>query len=141
MRLVFDHVDLRVRSLEEARRFYGAVLGALGMVEFATDEARSEQRWLAFGYPEQAIPIVALFFAAEVPPSLTRIAFAAESQEEVDRAYEAAASMGALALEPPALCPEYFPDYYAAFFSDPDGNRLEVAYGPSRRRAPSAQRT
>ena len=26
----------------------------------------------------------------------------------------------------PQLCPEYHPEYYATFFSDPDGVRLEV---------------
>jgi hypothetical protein len=27
---------------------------------------------------------------------------------------------------PPALYPEYAPDYYATFFTDPDGIRLEI---------------
>jgi len=29
-------------------------------------------------------------------------------------------------VEPPRLYPEYSPDYYAIFFKDPDGVRLEV---------------
>jgi len=30
-------------------------------------------------------------------------------------------------LHPPRLWPPYHPDYYATFFEDPDGFRLEVA--------------
>jgi hypothetical protein len=28
------------------------------------------------------------------------------------------------------VCPEYGPDYYAAFIIDPDGYRIEAYYGP-----------
>jgi len=34
----------------------------------------------------------------------------------------------ALDIEGPVPCPEYTEKYYAVFFKDPDGNRLEVVY-------------
>ena len=38
-------------------------------------------------------------------------------------------------ISPPQLYPEYAPDYYAIFFSDPDGIRLEVTnYREERRK-------
>jgi hypothetical protein len=40
-----------------------------------------------------------------------------------------------LTCSSPQLYPEYAPDYYAIFFSDPDGIRLEVTnYRQERRR-------
>ena len=33
-----------------------------------------------------------------------------------------------LLIDPPKLYPQYAPDYYAVFFRDPDGIKLEVAY-------------
>ena len=41
--------------------------------------------------------------------------------------YVAARDAGATVLHAPRLFPEYRADYYATFFLDPDGFRLEVA--------------
>ena len=56
----------------------------------------------------------------------TRIAFWAESREEVDRIAEIARAAGAKNIEGPELYEE--PGYYAVFFEDPDGNKLEVCH-------------
>jgi catechol 2,3-dioxygenase-like lactoylglutathione lyase family enzyme len=63
---------------------------------------------------------------AQHRPNLTRLAFCAPTREEVDRIAAIAAAAGARAYEAPALCDEIAENYYAAFFEDPDGNRLEV---------------
>jgi hypothetical protein len=34
--------------------------------------------------------------------------------------------IGGQNLEGPEICAEYSPGYYAVFFEDPDGNKLEV---------------
>ena len=44
MRRHYDHIDLRVRSLSEARPFYEVLLPALGFTRDTTIE-----RWLQFG--------------------------------------------------------------------------------------------
>ena len=41
------------------------------------------------------------------------------------------AEAGARVLDPPAEYPAYAPGYYAVFFGDPDGIKLEVAHIPS----------
>jgi hypothetical protein len=46
----------------------------------------------------------------------------------VDEVGRAIASVGARNVEGPMLCPEYTEDYYAIFFEDPSGNRLEVVH-------------
>jgi hypothetical protein len=52
----------------------------------------------------------------------------------VDRAAEGLREAGMHATEP-RYYPEYDPDYYATFFSDPDGVRLEVTNFRERRRS------
>ena len=60
-------------------------------------------------------------------PGLHHLAFALESREEVDAVHVAAAAAGGEILHAPRLWPQYHPEYYATFFLDPDGFRLEVA--------------
>jgi predicted lactoylglutathione lyase len=61
-------------------------------------------------------------------PNATRIALRASSPGEVDRLAEIARSAGAGAFEPPAIMTEYTPFYYATFFEDADGNKLEICF-------------
>ena len=55
-----------------------------------------------------------------------RIAFWAESRAAVDKVAEVVRKAGGKNMEGPELCVEYSPGYYAVFFEDPDGNKLEV---------------
>jgi catechol 2,3-dioxygenase-like lactoylglutathione lyase family enzyme len=60
-------------------------------------------------------------------PGLHYLAFAVESRADVDAAFTAAVGAGATALHEPRDWPQYRSDYYATFFLDPDGFRIEVA--------------
>ena len=62
-------------------------------------------------------------------PNENRIAFAAGSREDVERVAAVARAAGALDLTGPKEMP-YGPGYYAIFFADPSGNRLEVYVRP-----------
>src|SRR6059058_359423 len=59
-------------------------------------------------------------------PNGTRIAFWADTREEVDRMAELVREAGGKTLEGPEICTDYSPGYYAFFFEDPDGNKLEI---------------
>ena len=59
-----------------------------------------------------------------------------ESAEDVDAAHAAAVAAGAEILHPPRRWPKYHDDYYATFFLDPDGFRLEVASARDARLPP-----
>jgi len=56
----------------------------------------------------------------------------------VDEAASALKSAG-IEVEGPKLWPEYLPDYYAVFFSDPDGIRLEIVNHMERRKLMQAR--
>jgi catechol 2,3-dioxygenase-like lactoylglutathione lyase family enzyme len=118
----FDHIDLRVRELAPARRFYSQILPELG---FTIDSSGEEWCiWQAAG----AGPVEFFGFTEEPAhrPNDNRIAFWAESRAEVDRLAEIVRRAGGLNLEGPALWREYSPGYYAFFFEDPSGNKLEI---------------
>jgi predicted lactoylglutathione lyase len=64
-------------------------------------------------------------------PNANRIAFWAETREEVDRLAALAAlavEAGARNMSGPKPMPEYGGACYAAFFDDPSGNPLEICH-------------
>jgi catechol 2,3-dioxygenase-like lactoylglutathione lyase family enzyme len=127
------HVDLVCRDLERSLAFYAAVFGPLGLEPpFLVEGERGEQiHYLRF--PDAGSGSIGLRQATKAQtfelyaPGLHHVALAVGSQEDVDAAHAAAVRAGAEALHAPQLWPQYHPDYYAAFFLDPDGFRLEVA--------------
>jgi len=123
MRRLFDHIDLRVRNLAEARPFYAAFLPAVGFPDFcetpigiAYDARRDHPKPEFIGLIEDPGHL----------PNATRIAFWADTRDDVDRIAVVARSAGARNVEGPMLCPEYSTTYYGIFLEDPCGNRLEV---------------
>jgi catechol 2,3-dioxygenase-like lactoylglutathione lyase family enzyme len=62
-------------------------------------------------------------------PNENRVAFSVSSRADVDRIADLARTAGALEVSGPKEMP-YGPGYYAVFFADPSGNRLEVYIRP-----------
>lgn len=63
-------------------------------------------------------------------PGLHHLAFCAPSRRAVDELYEQLKSLDATILDVPAEYPEYSLGYYALFFADPDGIKLEYVFTP-----------
>jgi catechol 2,3-dioxygenase-like lactoylglutathione lyase family enzyme len=59
-------------------------------------------------------------------PGLHHIAFGVATPDDVRVAHEGAVREGAEIVHPPTAFPRYHPDYFATFFLDPDGFRVEV---------------
>ena len=76
-------------------------------------------------------------------PGPHHIAFHAGSRAAVDTVHRAIVGLGASVLDPPADYsgqPGYEDGYYAAFFADPDGFKLEVVYLPRAHPAGAGER-
>ena len=118
----YDHIDLRVRSLAEVKPFYAALLPALG---FTKDISTGP--WLEYGAQDgSAAPdFFGIIESATHVPNENRIAFWADSIAEVDRLATIVRAAGGRNIEGPAYEADY---YYAVFFEDPTGNRLEVCH-------------
>jgi catechol 2,3-dioxygenase-like lactoylglutathione lyase family enzyme len=121
---LFDHVHLRVSDVEASKRFYRAVLEAVGR-ELTFD---GEDRFAADE----------LFVSADGPATRNlHIAFQAPDQETVERFHQAALGAGGRDNGAPGER-GYHPGYYGAYALDPDGNNVEAVYhGPARRSAES----
>ena len=119
----FDHIDLRVKDFARARKFYAKLLPALG---FTHD--RSAGKWGVFFAVGKNKASEFLGFTRDKnhQPNGTRIAFWAETRDEVDQIEKLVRQLGGKNLEGPELCPAYSRGYYAFFFEDPDGNKLEI---------------
>ena len=122
----FGHIDLRVSDIDAAVGFYEALLPALGFP--VTYHSTTWKVWAT----TDPLPATAYFGITEEPTPVansTRIAFSVGSAEEVDRLAEIARQAGAIELSGPKPMP-YGPGYYAVFFADPSGNRLEIYVRP-----------
>ena len=121
MKTALSHVDLRVSDRARAIAFYDAILVPLGL------ERSESESWITYDLSDDSSETTTWFgftLDPNVVPSSTRVAIAADSCEEVDRATTAAIQAGARNIEGPGY--EYGPEYYAVFFDDPDGNKLEI---------------
>ena len=108
--------------MSAAVKFYEKVLPAVGFTERSGDST-----WLTFTAEGSAKPEFFGFTEdSEHQPNGSRISFWAETRNEVDRVADVVRNAGGLVLEGPELCADYSPNYYAFFFEDPSGNKLEI---------------
>ncbi|HEY2475583.1 MAG TPA: VOC family protein [Candidatus Cybelea sp.] len=123
--MLYDHVDLRVSNLAKARVLYDALLPAMGFTHLSEDHE-------SICYYRRGQERSSAFFGIVADPSHhpdgSRIALRGASREEVDRLATIAETAGAKAFEPPTVCEDYSPFYYATFFEDEDGNKLEICF-------------
>jgi catechol 2,3-dioxygenase-like lactoylglutathione lyase family enzyme len=122
---MLDHLRLTVADVGAAYRLYDPVLRCLGF-----EEVEREDDGVAWGRPgaDQWLILTPASHDGEhdaAAPGLHHIAFAAADRAAVDRAHELAVDAGAEILDAPQVF-DYEPNYYATFFRDPDGFKLEV---------------
>lgn len=133
MRGLVHHIDLTVTNKQRSRRFYDAVLGFLGYRRSADYDHGSD--WDRAGEPFHSIGIIeargdgAARVHDRTSPGLHHLAWAAESREDVDALHDLLCDIRAEVLDPPADYPRYGATYYAVFFADPDGLKLEFVFG------------
>jgi len=126
--LGLDHIDLSVRDLTRSRAFYDTVLSALGFRKMSDDGT------IVWRGRHLEIGIRAATSGDEgkshdrYDVGLHHLAFRAESRADVDRFHDFLLQQSIDVLDPPADYPQYGATYYAVFFADPDGIKLELVY-------------
>ena len=135
MRGAVHHVDLTVRDPAASRAFYEAVLGFMGYA-MKDEHARGFDMDLSDGKGFCSIGVMRAEGANagrahdRYAPGLHHIAWTASSREDVDALYALLLKIGATILDRPTDYPRYGPGYYAVFFADPDGLKLEYVFKP-----------
>lgn len=123
-----DHLDLSVGDFSRSVAFYDAVLTELGFERVSNDGT------VVWRSPDIEIGVRAAETANasdgydRYRVGLHHLAFRAESRAAVDRFHEFLEQSGYLILDAPADYPAYGDGYYAVFFADPDGMKLEVVH-------------
>lgn len=130
-----DHVYIAVRDLRASEAFYDSVMQVLGFrknEEPLAGEPHIHYYNRQFGFTlrpaREGTP-----GHDSYAPGLHHLCFRLLDEAAVDRAVGELRALG-IAVTDPRVYPEYSPDYYAAFFSDRDGVRLEICNFWERRR-------
>ena len=129
------HFDLVVSSLERSLPLYRQMLEPLGYTGTAEITGEQEEQVVYLNGPGK---VSFSLREAKTPGDYDRyrvgihhVAFAAGSRELVDDRFAWARAAG-LEIESEPREYDYMPGYYAVFFYDPDGIKLELLHLPDR---------
>ena len=141
MEPIIDHIQITVKNLEQAEAFYDKFLPLIGFDLSKKGKGRVEAHdfdVIEYVHPKLTLGINSPrgeFKEVDVhrrrPGSLHHLAFRADSPEEIDRLYPAVVEAGADIVEPPQYYPQHGEKYYALFFKDPCGIKLEIMHEAS----------
>lgn len=133
---VLHHLRINVADLSRTRAFYEPILSWLGFRDIGAHYGQFGElerlRYAKGGF-------ILLFSRAShagayelTKVGLHHLAFSVSTREDVNRFYhEILLQLPGIDIQdPPVDCPEYREGYYATFFYDPDGIKLEVTYTP-----------
>jgi glyoxylase I family protein len=134
---LIDHLDLVVGSLERSLPFYRGLLGPLGWVGVHEVEGERGETIHYIYNPDLRGSLGLREKQSEAHPApydryglgVHHVAFDAPSRKAVDGAARWLAERGAEIESGPREY-AYQPGYYAVFFFDPDGIKLEVVHTP-----------
>ena len=133
MRGTMHHIDLTVTDPAASAKLYGPVLAFMGYLH------RQEFEWrltTPHGHTSISLNPAKGENAARrhdrYSPGLHHFAWRADSRDDVDRFYDFLQEISAEITDAPADYPQYNSGrgYYAVFFADVDGLKLEYAWTP-----------
>ena len=139
MKYKIHHASITVRNVDESEKFYDVLMAALGfditkkykgyldfadmyVVEYISDG-------FDFGICSPKAKFIDEAVDSRKPGALQHMAFHADSRAAVDEVFEKIKPLKVKILHnEPRVYTKLGPEYYALFFEDPDGIRLEVFY-------------
>jgi catechol 2,3-dioxygenase-like lactoylglutathione lyase family enzyme len=124
------HIDLTASDLARSTLFYDRVLPLLGFRRIA--DCAEGPLWAG---AQLELGLQAARSGRQRPhdrfsPGLHHLAFTAPGRDAVDALHRELIALEIEILDSPAEYPEYAPGYYALFFADPDGIKLEFVHTP-----------
>ncbi|HEV3000368.1 MAG TPA: VOC family protein [Solirubrobacteraceae bacterium] len=133
-----DHLDLVVSDFDRSLRFYVELLRPLGYVRTSEIEGERGERVVYVGRPGGfgSVSVREAQSGAHGTPydrygiGIHHIAFSATRRSVVDERAEWLRANGHEIESGPGEYNQYSPGYYAVFFYDPDGIKLEILHRP-----------
>jgi len=124
---MISHVFIGVSDFARAYDFYAALMPQLDLqLKFV----EAEKPWAGWVSPHAPRPLFLVGAPFDGAPHAVgngqMTALLASTRAAVDRAHATALANGGVCEGPPGLRPEYHPNYYGAYFRDPEGNKLCV---------------
>jgi catechol 2,3-dioxygenase-like lactoylglutathione lyase family enzyme len=116
---MYDHIGLKVASLDTSVRFYLSALGGFGYVKGYADDT------VAGLGPKDAAGLWLYASKGPAGPGV-HVAFKAPNRAAVDAFHRDGLKAGGRDNGAPGIRADYSPNYYAAFLIDPDGNNVEA---------------
>jgi catechol 2,3-dioxygenase-like lactoylglutathione lyase family enzyme len=113
---IIDHLWIRVKDLEAAKRFYATIAPVLGLTLYGDSPERFHVRGRGRSFA----------LVRGEPTDDVHIAFPAGDNQTVHEFHSVATEAGYRDNGGPGERPRYHPGYYAAFVFDPDGNNIEA---------------
>ena len=133
MRGAVHHIDLTARDLARSAAFYEEVLAFLGYRRSRGDDTGVDWDLRDAGHLVCSVGLKPARSDRDhdrYSAGLHHLAWHAASRDDVDRLHALLMRLGARILDAPADYPEYGAGYYAVFFADPDGLKLEFVHWP-----------
>jgi lactoylglutathione lyase len=125
---MFSHIFVSVSDFERALTFYQPLMRSLGLEQRWVEADRPWAGWHSAGGTRPFFVICQPFDGKPHHPGNGQmVAFVAKDRDTVRVAHAAALENGGTDEGAPGLRPEYHPNYFGAYFRDPDGNKLCVA--------------
>jgi glyoxylase I family protein len=129
-----DHIYITVSDMERSEKFYDSVMDVIGFRKnrFQIGAEKHIQYYNRhFGYVLRPARVTNQH--DPYAPGLHHLCLRTESEKDVQVVTSLLKERG-ISVSEPRCYPEYAPDYFAVFFSDPDGIRLEITNYRQERR-------
>ncbi len=120
---MIGYITLGTNDMQRAGAFYDALLAELG-----ASRTMDMQTFIAWGTSAEGIALAVIKPYDGNPASIgngVMVGLAADSRETVERVYNKAMALGAKDEGPAGPRGDTF---YAGYFRDPDGNKLNIFY-------------
>lgn len=122
------HTKIAVSDYAKSYPFYADLFAVLGYTQVSSKADHAA--WASPGgygilIAQATVHASRATFGA---PGLHHVCLKADSPATVDRVFEFVCEKKAFIFDAPQKYPNYTDKYYAVYFADPDGIKLEVAY-------------
>lgn len=128
-----DHISIRVSDFKKSKAFYSKLFKFFGfkvLDEYADAMGWTNGKTRYWIGQADAKAKKRKYRLGDI--GLHHYAFELRNRKDVDALYVQVKKMGAIIVDPPD---EYYEDYYAVFFLDPDGIKLEgMKYGEHKKK-------